>query len=81
MNKCIECGTTPAYISFMGKCECSNTNCKFYSRDLYPPPVVNSSRPTDPAPPNQDYNKMEDEETEMSPMYIWATHHHDFGDV
>lgn len=78
MNNCIECGTSPAYISFLGKCECSNQHCKFYSRDLYPPPVNVATTPTIPAPPS---NSSNDEEPELSPMYLWATHHHDFGDV
>jgi hypothetical protein len=65
---CIACGTTPAYISYLGNCECSNPQCKFYSSDLYPP-VEKSNLPE------------EVEKTEYSSVYLWSTRHNDFGDV
>lgn len=73
MSKCIECGTSPVYISFLGKCECSNPQCKLYSKELYPPAEANT---IPPPPPNHE----EVDEEPRSPLYIWATHHHDFGD-
>lgn len=77
---CIKCNTTPAYISYFGNCECSNPTCEFYSRDLYPPPASVSSVNSDPQPPRTDQNETGEEEVEHSPVYLWATHHHDFGD-
>jgi hypothetical protein len=77
---CTKCNTTPAYISYLGNCECSNPTCEFYSRDLYPPSVISSVAATDPPPPRLDQNEAGEEEIEHSPVYLWATHHHDFGD-
>ncbi len=78
---CISCNTTPAYISYFGKCECSNPDCKFYSRDLYPPadlsPVVSADKETTSAVKKT----LEDEDIETSSMYNWITHHNDFGDI
>lgn len=73
MNKCIECGNSPAYISFFGKCECSNPLCNLYSKDLYP-----LSEAVTIPPPEPTYE--DDVDESRSPLYIWATHHHDFGD-
>ena len=79
-TNCIKCNTTPAYISYFGNCECSNPTCEFYSRDLYPPPASVSSVNSDPQPPRTDQNETGEKEVEHSPVYLWATHHHDFGD-
>ncbi len=69
---CIACGTTPAYISYLGNCECSNPQCKYYSSDLYP----GSDSSTE-------CSDLENETTKnkYNNLYYWATHHNDFGDV
>lgn len=85
-TKCINCGTSPAYISLMGICECSNRYCKSYSADLY---SLTSSTNDDitqrvTIPSSAGYNTAvtEDEDDEdMSPVYRWVTHHNDFGDI
>lgn len=67
---CIECKTTPAYISYLGNCECSNPVCRLYSSSLYPQKTeTEQSEPTD------------DLENNTTNIYLWSTHHHDFGDV
>lgn len=75
---CISCNTTPAYISYFGNCECSNPTCKFYSRDLYPPPNPIVVADTDPPPPPKDHNMVEEEEEiGYSGLYQWITKHDD----
>jgi len=75
---CISCNTTPAYISYFGNCECSNPTCKFYSRDLYPPPNPIAIAATDPPQPPRDQNMVEEEEEiGYSGLYQWITKHDD----
>lgn len=78
---CISCNTTPAYISYFGKCECSNPDCKFYSRDLYPPADLSPVANPDTKITAPDQNSLEDEDIETSSVYRWITHHNDFGDI
>lgn len=49
-TSCPKCKSSPCYVSFMGKIECSNIRCEHYSRELYPP----KGPSTLPAPPDND---------------------------
>lgn len=76
---CIACKTTPAYISYLGNCECSNPECKFYSPELYPPKTETE---------NSDSDDLENEVTAKTnsnsvgnTIYFWSTRHDDFGDI
>lgn len=78
---CIACNTTPAYISYFGNCECSNPACKFYSRDLYPPPDPIVVAKTDPHPPPKDQNLVDEEEDiGYSSLYSWSVRRDDSDD-
>jgi len=78
---CIACNTTPAYISYFGNCECSNPTCRFYSRDLYPPPEPVAVVDTDPTPPPKDQNMVDEEEDiGYSSLYSWSTRRDDLDD-
>lgn len=87
-TKCIACGTSPAYIGFMGKCECSSPKCKNYSPGLYPQDVAagivddnalaNAKNSPEEKPTTLDEK---DIQRDTGHRYIWRTHHYDHGDV
>ncbi len=70
-TRCIACNTSPCYISFFGKVECSNEKCEHYSISLYPPaePVVVAS------------NEEDDADRPGVPVYGWSNYHSDCGDI
>lgn len=77
-EKCIACGTSPCYISFLGNVECSNEKCKYYSADLYPPPPAPLPVPASKAEDEKDGDEPKKKQLDMK--YMWVNHHHDFGD-
>jgi hypothetical protein len=77
--KCTVCGSSPAYIGFVGnKCECSNPKCKCYSPELYPvdpaAEVIQGETKTNKTLTDDDISPRQ------TPLWIWSNYHHDFGD-
>lgn len=79
-EKCPNCGTSPCHIPFLagGKIECSNPQCKLYSEDLYPRPKTEEKTDKSNHPAQDDGVSYESVD---GPVYLWSTHHNDFGDV
>ena len=85
--KCLRCGSSPAtvtYPSMIGaaaRCECSNPECRLYSPDRYGQAVENveETRVID-VPKDYTVNVDEEVDTAPRPVFLWCTHHHDFGD-
>ena len=77
-EKCPSCGTSPCHISFLGNVECSNPACKSYSEDLFPMPKPEEKTDKQNHPAQDDGVSYESND---GPVYLWSTHHNDFGDV
>lgn len=82
-NKCIVCGSSPCYISFLGNVECSNIECKYYSKDLYgkQPEPESSVGQSDKAIEISDSGDTVADPKQTDMAYFWSNYHHDFGDI
>lgn len=84
-TKCTVCGTSPAYISFWGSCECSSPTCEKYSEALYGNKPDTKARTTEEAAPEMFVGVTPQshhvEGTVDVNQYTWSSYHNDFGDI
>lgn len=84
--KCLNCGSSPATITYpvmigaAARCECSNPSCRLYSHDRYGQAEEVPDAGAIEAPKGYTVNVDEEVDTAPRPVFLWCTHHHDFGD-
>ena len=87
VTKCLRCGSSPATITYpsmigaAARCECSNPGCRLYSPDRYgrQEQKVEDTSAID-TPKGYTVNVDEEADTAPRPVFLWCTHHYDFGD-
>ena len=84
--KCLNCGSSPATITYpmvMGaaaRCECSNPSCRLYSPERYAP--IEEAPEAGAIAASEGYTVNVDPAADAAPrpVFLWCTHHYDFGD-
>lgn len=81
-SSCPSCNSIPCYISFMGKIECSNEKCIYYSSELYPKEKINVDcfdENNSSLKKEEISSEKEDEDQQNEIMFYWSMYHTDCG--